>query len=362
MKIAQVAPLYETVPPRAYGGTERIVAYLTDALVDLGHEVTLFACADAGTQAELVPCRSRPLWWDDGLRSELAAHLNLLAEVKARADQFDIIHFHTDLLHLPLFADCCERTVTTVHGRLDLGDLARCYAQYPGFPLVSIARHQRAPLPRASWAGTVHHGLPLDLYPFTRAPRSDYLAFLGRVSPEKGLLEAIEIAKGAGMRLKVAAKINDHDRAYFHTVIEPRLDHPLVEFVGEIDDAAKRRFLGNARALLFPIAWPEPFGLVMIEAMACGTPVIAFPQGAVPEVVQHGVTGLIVDSVEAAIAAVRQAEQLDRWRIRRAFECRFSAAVMAQGYVAIYQDLLDEAAPLALVWPGRDRAALTSTN
>lgn len=350
MKIAQIAPLYETVPPKAYGGTERIVAYLTNALVEQGHDVTLFASAEAVTEATLVACRARALWLDQDPHSDLAAHLNLLRQVQASADEFDILHFHLDLLHFPLFADHVERTVTTVHGRLDCADLDPCYQQFGDFPLVSIAAHQQTPLPFGRWLGTVYHGLPLDLYRLTTCPGDDYLAFLGRVSPEKGLIDAIEIAKRSGLRLKIAAKINEHDRSYFREEIVPRLDDPLVEFLGEIDDTAKQELLGHARALLFPIDWPEPFGLAMIEAMACGTPVIAYPSGSVPEVVDDGVTGLIVANINQAVAAVRAASRLNRLEIRQQFERRFSAKVMADGYAHIYRALLRQPTPLKVAW------------
>ncbi|MGI9437509.1 MAG: glycosyltransferase family 4 protein [Geminicoccaceae bacterium] len=351
MKIAQIAPLYETIPPKAYGGTERIVAYLTNALVEQDHDVTLFASAEAVTEATLVACRSQALWLDQRPGSDMAAHINLLRQVQARADEFDILHFHLDLLHFPLFADHAERTVTTVHGRLDFTDLDPCYQHFSDFPIVSIAAHQQTPLPSGRWAGMVHHGLPLDLYRLTTCPRGDYLAFLGRVSPEKGLIDAIEIAQRSGLRLKIAAKINEQDRTYFREEIVPRLDDPLVEFLGEIDDTAKQELLGHARALLFPIDWPEPFGLAMIEAMACGTPVIAYPNGSVPEVVDDGVTGLIVAGIDQAATAVREISRLDRLEIRQQFERRFSAAVMANGYAQIYRALLRRNAPLKVAWP-----------
>ena len=265
MRIAQVAPLYEAVPPKLYGGTERIVAYLTDALVDLGHEVTLFASAEAATRARLVPCRDRAIRLDPGLKSDLAAHLMMLERLRPQAETFDIIHFHTDLLQFPIFEGIADRTLTTLHGRLDLRDLAPLYARFRRFPLVSISTDQRRPLPEANWVGTVPHGLPADLLPFTSVPAGGYLAFLGRMSPEKRPDRAIEIAKRVGLPLKIAAKVDAADREYFEGTIEPLLDHPLIEFVGEIGEAAKGAFLGNALALLFPIDWPEPFGLVMIE-------------------------------------------------------------------------------------------------
>jgi glycosyltransferase involved in cell wall biosynthesis len=336
MRIAQVSPLYEAVPPRLYGGTERVVAQLCDALVELGHDVTLFACAEAQTRARLWPVRDQAMRLDPAqLKSDLAAHLHQLAEVRVVASQFDVVHFHTDMLHFPLFEDMAERTLTTLHGRLDLKDLPNVYERWRDFPLVSISEAQRAPLPTANWAGTVHHGLALDAYAFS--PKgAGYLAFLGRISPEKRPDRAIRIAQSTGRRLRIAAKVDRVDQVYFETEIEPMLEDPLVEFIGEIGDAAKSRFLGGADALLFPIDWPEPFGLVMIEAMACGTPVIAFDRGSAAEVVEPGVTGFIVKSEAEAAEAVAKAASLDRAVIRRRFEERFSARTMARQYVELY--------------------------
>jgi len=336
MKIAQVAPLYEAVPPKFYGGTERVVAHLTDALVDLGHEVTLFASGEAQTRARLVPVRDQAIRLDPApLKSDLAAHLSQLAEVRRRAEQFDVIHFHIDMIHFPFFDGMAEKTVTTLHGRLDLKDLAGVYQRWTGFPLVSISDHQRSPLPWANWAATVHHGLAADLYRFS--PRSSgYLAFLGRISPEKRPDRAIAIAKRCGMKLKIAAKVDAADRAYFEEKIEPLLHDPLIEFIGEIGDHQKSAFLGEAQGLLFPIDWPEPFGLVMIEAMACGTPVVAYACGSVPEVVEEGLTGFIVQNEDQAVAAVHRLPSLDRLAIRRRFEERYSATAMARRYLEIY--------------------------
>ena len=337
MRIAQVAPLYEAVPPRLYGGTERIVAHLTDALVDLGHEVTLFASGDSRTRATLVPMREQAIRLDpDGLHSDLASHLSMLHEVRDRHDEFDIIHFHVDLLHFPLFADIASRTLTTLHGRLDLKDLPAAYRRWSRFPMVSISDHQRRPLRFANWAGTVHHGMPPSLYRFSPAANGNYIAFLGRISPEKRPDRAIAIAKAAGLPLRIAAKVDAADRAYFRE-IAPLFDDPLIEFIGEINDEQKSDFLGNATALLFPIDWPEPFGLVMIEAMACGTPVIAWPCGAVPEIIDDGITGRIVDSRAAATDAVIEVASYDRMRIREVFERRFSAQAMARNYVSLYE-------------------------
>jgi glycosyltransferase involved in cell wall biosynthesis len=336
MKIAQVTPLYEAVPPRLYGGTERVVAHLTDALVELGHEVTLFASADAVTKAKLVPVRDQAIRLDPApLKSDLAAHLSLLSEVRRRADQFDVIHFHTDMIHFPFFDTQARRTVTTLHGRLDLKDLAGVYQRWPQFPLVSISDDQRRPLPFANWAATVQHGVAAELYAFS--PQSQgYLAFLGRISPEKRPDRAIAIAKATGRPLKIAAKVDAADRTYFEEEIEPLLNHPLIEFIGEIGDGEKSTFLGGAEALLFPIDWPEPFGLVMIEAMACGAPVIAYACGSVPEVVEDGLTGFIVRDHAGAVAAVARLPELDRRAIRRRFVERFSATAMASRYIELY--------------------------
>ncbi|HUH24882.1 MAG TPA: glycosyltransferase family 4 protein [Brevundimonas sp.] len=341
MKIAQVTPLYEAVPPRLYGGTERVVAHLTDALVDLGHEVTLFASAEAETRARLIPVRDQAIRLDpEPLKSDLAAHMTLLAEVLDRADQFDVIHFHTDIVHFPFFRDLADKTVTTLHGRLDLKDLPEVYERWPEFGLVSISDDQRRPLPQANWKATVHHGMPGDLYRFS--PKSQgYLAFLGRISPEKRPDRAIEIATCLGKPLKMAAKVDAADAAYWETVIRPLVEgNPLIEFVGEIGDDQKSAFLGGAEALLFPIDWPEPFGLVMIEAMACGTPVVAFACGSTPEIIEHGATGFLVDTLEQAVVAAGQAHRLDRDAIRARFDLRFSATAMARRYLDVYGDLL----------------------
>jgi glycosyltransferase involved in cell wall biosynthesis len=347
MNIALIAPLYETVPPRFYGGTERIVAHLADALVELGHSVTLFASADATTAAQLVAVRDQAIRLDPcPLKSDLAAHLTMLEEVRRRADAFDILHFHMDFLHFPFFENIAQRTLTTLHGRLDLKDLAPAFARWPQYPLVSISDQQRRPLPALNWLGTVHHGLCLRLYRYCARPRADYVAFLGRISPEKRPDRAIAIAARAGIPLKIAAKIDNADRAYFREVIEPLLQGPLVEFIGEIGDEEKSEFLGNARALLFPIDWPEPFGLVMIEAMACGTPVIAWDCGAVPEVIEPGVTGVIVRSEDEAVVALRNVAAIDRSRVRETFEQRFSAGAMARRYLELYRQLGERPAPV----------------
>ncbi len=344
MKIAQVTPLYEAVPPRLYGGTERVVAHLSNALVDLGHEVTLFASADAETKARLVPVRDQAIRLDPApLKSDFAAHLSMMAEVRRRADAFDVIHFHTDMIHFPFFEDMASKTLTTLHGRLDLKDLPAVYQRWPQFPLISISDSQRTPLPFANWAATVQHGMNAETYRFHPEGRG-YLAFLGRISPEKRPDRAIAIAKAAGKPLKIAAKVDPVDRPYFEEEIEPLLDHPLIEFVGEIGDDEKSAFLGGADALLFPIDWPEPFGLVMIEAMACGTPVVAFRCGSAPEVIEDGLTGFIVQNIDEATAAVARARRLDRATIRRRFEQRFSATAMARRYLDLYDQMTGRAA------------------
>jgi glycosyltransferase involved in cell wall biosynthesis len=338
MKIAQIAPLYEAVPPRFYGGTERVVANLCDSLVDLGHDVVLFAAGDARTKARLIAAREQALRLDPNpLHSDAGAHLTMLHEVRKMAAGFDVLHFHTDLLHFPLFETNAHRTLTTLHGRLDITDVQRTLERWPSFGLVSISDSQRAPVPNANWLATVTHGVAPAMYRPPVTPKGSYLAFLGRISPEKRADLAIRLAQRAGIPLKIAAKVDKADAAYFDSVVRPLLDDPLVEFVGEIGDADKSEFLGHARALLFPICWPEPFGLVMIESMACGTPVIAWNCGSVPEVVDPGVTGFIVDSEEQALVAIRKAPELNRQAIRAVFERRFTARAMAEGYLRAYE-------------------------
>jgi glycosyltransferase involved in cell wall biosynthesis len=324
-----------------YGGTERVVAALANALVRSGEDVTLFASADSSTDATLVPMRARALRLDPhGHAVDTVAHLNMLEQVLDRAQQFDLLHFHLEALHFPQCERLAHKTVTTLHGRTDVEDLAPFYARWRSFPLVSISACQRRALPLAHWVATVHHGLPLDLFRPVPSPRNDYLAFLGRVSPEKRLDRAIRIAQQCGQRLKVAAKIASADSDYFHAQIEPLLDESSIEFVGEIGDGEKTEFLGNAAALLFPIDWPEPFGLVMIEAMACGTPVIAWRCGAAPEVVEDGLTGFLVDDEMQAARAVERARMLDRDAIRRRCEERFAAERMAAHYRRVYRSVL----------------------
>jgi len=339
LRIAQVAPLYESVPPTHYGGTERIVSYLTEELVAQGHDVTLFASGDSRTKATLVAACPRSLRLDPACVDQLAHHVLMLERVMQRADEFDIVHFHIDYLHFPLSRRQRLTQVTTLHGRLDIPDLVPLYNEFREMPLVSISNAQRAPLPWVNWQDTVYHGLPVDRYRF-RPETGQYLACLGRISPEKGIDRAIEIAKQVGIPLKIAAKVDRADRDYFAQVIEPLLDHPLVEYLGEIGDDRKNEFLGNAYALLFPIDWPEPFGIVMIEAMACGTPVIAYSSGSVPEVMEQGRTGFIVDQLEDAVQAVRRVPLLSRARCREIFEERFTAARMARDYLDVYTRLI----------------------
>jgi len=339
MRIAQVAPLYESVPPKYYGGTERVVSYLAEELVRQGHEVTLFASGDSITKARLVPACRRSLRLDERCVDQMAHHLVMLEHVFARAAHFDIVHFHVDYMHFPLSRRDRITHVTTLHGRLDVPDLVPLYQEFREMPVISISNGQRQPLPRANWQATVYHGLPAEKYRF-RAEPGRYLAFLGRISPEKRVDRAIEIAKQVGMPLKIAAKIDRVDKDYFDLVIAPLLRNSLVEFVGEIGEREKDAFLGNAYALLFPIDWPEPFGLVMIEAMACGTPVIAYRGGAVPEITVQGHTGFVVEALEDAVTAVRRIPQLTRKRCREVFEKQFTAARMASDYVRVFDRLI----------------------
>ncbi|MES3001885.1 MAG: glycosyltransferase family 4 protein [Pseudomonadota bacterium] len=313
MRIAQVAPLYESVPPKAYGGTERVVSYLTEALVEMGHDVTLFASGDSLTTANLVAVVPGGLRLDASKPDPLVWHTIMMDMVLKSREEFDVIHFHTDVLHLALAGQCSTACLSTPHGRLDLPDLKPLFRRFGNHPMTSISNSQRAPVPWANWRATVHHGLPSALYSLNTQPE-DYFAFIGRIAPEKRCDRAIEIAKACGTPIRIAAKVDPLDRAYFESTIEPLLDDPLVDFIGEIGEDAKNDFIGNARALLMPIDWPEPFGLVMIEAMACGTPVIAYAHGSVPEVIDHGVTGFIVKNQDEAIAAARRIDTLDRAR------------------------------------------------
>jgi len=349
MRIAQVAPLAESVPPKLYGGTERVVAFLTNELVRLGHDVTLFASGDSDTRARLVAPWPHALRLGGNCGDVLAPHLLMLEDVLTRVQDFDVVHFHIAEVHFPVARRMPVAHVTTLHGRLDIPELPPLYAEFADIPLVSISDAQRAPLPQAGWAATVYHGLPPELLTF-RPQAGQYLAFLGRISPEKRVDRAIAIAIACGQPLKIAAKVDAADQAYFEREIRHLLDHPLVDYVGEISEAEKGDFLGHARALLFPIDWPEPFGLVMIEAFACGVPVVAFRGGSVPEIVEDGVTGFVVDSLEEAIAATRRVDQLRRADCRDAFERRFSAARMAADYVKVYEtQLASRTSAVALV-------------
>lgn len=340
MRIAQIAPLHEAVPPKLYGGTERVVSYLTEALVEQGHDVTLFASGDSITSAKLEAFWPQALRLDPTIRDVMAPHMLLLEEVRRRAQEFDVLHFHIDYYPFSLFQRQEVPFVTTMHGRLDLPELQPIFNAFSDVPVVSISDNQRIPLQQANWQQTVYHGLPEDVLKPIPNVEPGYLAFLGRVSPEKGLDKAIRIAGQAGMKLKVAAKIDKADRAYYEEVIKPLMALPHVEYIGEIGEHEKREFLGNAHALVFPIDWPEPFGLVMIEAMACGTPVIAFKRGSVPEVIDNGVSGFVVEDEIGAVAAVKRLSTLSREKVRGAFEARFSSKVMARNYVAVYEDLL----------------------
>jgi glycosyltransferase involved in cell wall biosynthesis len=338
MRIAQVAPLYESVPPRLYGGTERVVSWLTEKLVALGHNVTLFASGDSVTNARLVPVCEKALRLDAGCIDPLAHHALLVERVLDQAEDFDLIHFHIDYLHFSVSRHLKVPSLTTLHGRLDLPDLIPLYKEFADLPLVSISRAQKKPLPWVNWMGTVHHGLPADCFTLGEGD-GGYLAFLGRISPEKGVDRAIEIAIRSGRKLKIAAKIDRADRQYFETKIKPLMGHPLIEFVGEIRNCEKQEFLGNAAALLFPIEWPEPFGLVTIEAMACGTPVIAHPLGSVPEIVADGVNGFLVHNLKQAVEAVHRIGEIDRAECRGHFEWNFTDERMARDYVKIYQQI-----------------------
>jgi len=345
MKIAQIAPLFESVPPRLYGGTERVVSYLTEELVKQGHRVTLFASADATTSAELVPCTPRALRLDDATRDPVPRLVLMLEKVRERADDFDVLHFHIDYLHFPLFRSRSARILTTLHSRLDLPDHREFYLRFPETPLVSVSNAQRRPLRRANFAATVYHGLPLDLHRPTFDARGDYLAFLGRLSPEKRPDRAIAIARAVGMPLRIAAKADKvNEGCYFREVISPLLQEPGVEFIGEIDERTKTEFLGHAAALLFPIDWPEPFGLVMIEAMACATPVLAFACGSVPEIIEDGLTGRIASTMDEAVRAVPGVLALDRKAIRRRFEERFSSIRMTKDYLRLYRAVMRKSA------------------
>lgn len=339
VKIAQIAPLYESVPPKYYGGTERIVYQLTEALVEQGHEVTLYASGDSITSAKLRPMCQRSLRLDPTSIDPVADHVLLAEKVLQDSPEFDFVHSHIDYLAYPLWRRMKTPHLTTLHGRLDLPNLFNLYREFEEMPLISISNNQRLPLSWANWQATVYHGISENLYPFQEKP-GQYLAFIGRICPEKRVDTAIEIAQQAGMTLKIAAKLDKVDREYYHAVIKPLLNQGHVEFIGEIGETEKKDFLGNAAALLFPIEWPEPFGLVMIEAMACGTPVIAHRYGSVPEIVESGVSGFIVRSIEEAVAAVKKIPSIDRRACRRYFEEKFTASRMAEDYLSVYERLI----------------------
>ena len=344
MKIAQISPLMESVPPRLYGGSERIVSYLTDELVRQGHDVTLFASGDSVSSANLVRCVPMALRLDANVKDPIPYYMLMLDRVREMADEFDILHFHIDQFHFPLFRPIAQRTVTTLHGRQDLHDLKPLYVGFSDMPLVSISNSQRKPIANANFAATVYHGLPAQTLKPNYKPSGDYVAFLGRISPEKRPDRAIRIAQALGLRIKIAAKIDKVDEAYFREHIASLFNLPGVEYIGEIDERSKSEFLGEASALLFPIDWPEPFGLSMIEAMACGTPVLAFRCGSVPEIIDPGVSGLIVDSMDEAIRVMPQVLALDRRSVRQKFEQRFSASRMAKDYVQVYRSLIKQQA------------------
>jgi len=344
MKIAQISPLMESVPPRLYGGSERIVSYLTDELVRQGHDVTLFASGDSVSSANLVRCVPMALRLDANVKDPIPYYMLMLDRVREMADEFDILHFHIDQFHFPLFRPIAQRTVTTLHGRQDLHDLKPLYVGFSDMPLVSISNSQRKPIANANFAATVYHGLPAQTLKPNYKPSGDYVAFLGRISPEKRPDRAIRIAQALGLRIKIAAKIDKVDEAYFREHIASLFNLPGVEYIGEIDERSKSEFLGEASALLFPIDWPEPFGLSMIEAMACGTPVLAFRCGSVPEIIDPGMTGLIVDSMDEAIRVMPQVLALDRRAVRQKFEQRFSASRMAKDYVQVYRSLIKQQA------------------
>lgn len=355
MRIAQVAPLYESVPPKLYGGTERVVSWLTEELVHLGHDVTLFASGDSETSARLVPACARALWRDPNCRETLPHHVRMMDLVFREAQEFDVIHFHCDYVHFPLVGFCSTPSVTTLHGQVNHHDLEPLFSTHPEVALVSISSDQRRPLPHANWRATVYHGLPRHLHTY-RERAGEYLLFVGRISPQKRLDRAIEIARRSGRQLKVAAKIYEEDRSYYRSQIEPLLlkSKSFVEFIGEVGGREKDELMGNAYALLFPIDWPEPFGLVMIESLACGTPVIAWKQGSVPEVLSHGVTGFAVDNIDDAGRAVRDIGGLNRALCRREFEERFDARRMARDYLEVYSRLMEQPGLLCkemTTWP-----------
>jgi glycosyltransferase involved in cell wall biosynthesis len=357
MRIAQVAPLFESVPPKLYGGTERIVSYLTEELVSQGHDVTLFASGDSQTSARLVPCCCEALRLNRQCTDPIAHHVFMMEKVYKEAANFDIIHFHCEYLHFPISRRHSTPTVSTLHGRLDSPDLVPLYREFADMPVVSISNSQRTPLPWINWQTTVYHGLPRDLYRFHPEDGS-YLAFLGRISPEKGIDRAIEIAKKADIKLRIAAKVDRADEQYYRELIRPQLDHPLIEYIGEIADHEKDEFLGNALALLAPVNWPEPFGIVLIEAMACGTPVIAFGCGSIPEIIDDSSSGLVVQSVDEAVAALDQLPLPKRRKCRQTFDRRFTSTRMAKEYLSVYARFAGELAETKTV---REQPRIPST-
>jgi glycosyltransferase involved in cell wall biosynthesis len=337
MKIAQIAPLIESIPPKLYGGTERAVSYLTEELVRQGHDVVLFGAGDSETSAQLVSCTEKGLRLSNILNAE-PYNAQQLEQVRQQAEDFDILHFHTDFSHFPMIRDSAYKAITTIHGRIDVHEYLMILMKNLKVPLVSISEHQRSPLLTANWLTTIPHGLPKNLYTGTTQTDS-YFAFLGRICPEKGIERAIEIAKRAGIPLKIAAKIDPIDQTYFDIIIRPLLTSRNIEYIGEISDPEKQEFLGRAQAVLFPITWPEPFGLVMIEAMACGTPVIGWRMGSVPEVINDGISGYIVDSIDNAVAAIRKIDQLDRNHVRECFDQRFTIERETAEYLRTYQNM-----------------------
>jgi glycosyltransferase involved in cell wall biosynthesis len=349
MRIAQISPLFEAVPPKLYGGTERVVYSLTEELVAMGHDVTLFASGDSVTSATLAPMREQALRLDPSVKDWVATYYRMVERIYRRKEEFDVLHFHIDYFPLALFCRQKVPYLTTIHGRLDLAELVEAYETYADSPFVSISNNQRRPIPHLNWVRTVHHGMPANL--LTPQPvRQEYGAFLGRISPEKGVDRAIRIAGKAGMKLKIAAKVDNADKEYYDSQIKPLIQgNPDVEFIGEINDAQKPDFLSGAHALIFPINWPEPFGLVMIEAMACGTPVIAYNCGSVPEVMDDSLTGFIVNNIDEAVAAVGKIHTLDRARVRATFDRRFTARRMAEDYLDVYEELAHPARHLHAV-------------
>jgi glycosyltransferase involved in cell wall biosynthesis len=339
MRIAQISPLFEAVPPKLYGGTERVVYSLTEELVALGHDVTLFASGDSVTSATLAPMRDQAIRLDPSVKDWVSIYYRMVEMIYRRKDEFDVLHFHIDYFPLSLFTRQNTPFLTTIHGRLDLPEFVETYGTFPNAPFVSISDSQRKPIPNLNWVRTVLHGMPANLLK-PQPVKQEYGAFLGRVSPEKGLDQAIQIAGKAGLKLKVAAKVDNADKEYYDTIIKPLIKgNSNVEFIGEINDAQKPEFLSGAHALIFPIRWPEPFGLVMIESMACGTPVIAFNHGSVPEVIDNGVTGFIVNDIDEAVKALGKVDTLDRAKVRATFDRRFTSRRMAEDYVDLYEAL-----------------------